>query len=324
MENSLAIIFGPAVSESLQNSILETLKNHGEQVEPIGVNWKNFSDGERQPQIMGNLRSKDTYIINSTQPPAQNFQDLSMLLRAANEATTDRLTAVIPYLGLARQDRKDLPRVPVGAKLMADQISVAMGTEQPKHVMVFHPHFIQLPGYFNVPVDIIYPKRIFEKKIKDLFEDFSNVVFVAPDVGASAQIKNYADRFNTQYAVVNKTRDPKTGKTVSDSIIGDVQGKHAIVIDDIGDTCGSIKVAAKALRDAGASSIRFFVTHGLFSGKCFENLDEANLDEIYTTDSINGIALPPKTEVITCGGLIGDAIYCNYRGLSLSGMLENK
>jgi len=324
MENSLALIFGPAVSESLQNSILETLKNHGEHVEPIGVNWKNFSDGERQPQIMGNLRGKDTYIINSTQPPAQNFQDFSMLLRAANEATTDRLTAVIPYLGLARQDRKDLPRVPIGAKLMTDQISVAMGTEQPKHIMVFHPHFSQLQGYFNIPVDIIYPNRIFEKKIKELFKDFSTVVFVAPDVGALAQIKVYADKFNTQYAVVNKTRDPKTGKTVSGSILGDVQGKHVIVIDDIGDTCGSIKGAVKSIRDAGALSIRFFVTHGLFSGSCFENLAEANLDGVYITDSIEKTSLPPKTEVLTCGELIGDAIYCNYRGLSLSGMLENK
>ena len=260
-----------------------------------------FSDGEFQPSFEETVRGQDVFLIQSTMPPSDNLFELLLLIDAARRASARKIIAVIPYFGFARQDRKDKPRVAIGAKLIANML-IAAGVDR---VMTMDLHADQIQGFFEVPVDHLYASTLFLKEINKL--DNGNLVIAAPDVGGAKRANSYAKNLNCGLALCHKNRK-RANEIAEMTVIGDVLGKDVIIIDDMCDTAGTLTTAADLLMEKGALSVRAFCTHAVLSGPAFERINNSRLTEIIVTDTIPLAKTSPKIRVITVADLFADVI----------------
>ena len=243
------------------------------------VTVKRFADGEIFVRIDENVRGRDVFVIQSTNPPAENVLELLLLTDAAKRASAARVTAVVPYYGYARQDRKDQPRVSIAAKLMANLI-VAAGADR-LITIDFHQH--QLQGFFDIPVDHLYAAPVFMHHYADMSHD--DLVVVATDVGAAKMARGYAKRLGAGLAIMDKRR-PEPNEAEVLNVVGDVDGMRCIISDDMVDTAGTMANAAVALRERGAREVYAIATHALLSGPAVERLNGAGFVELAVTDTI--------------------------------------
>lgn len=281
------------------------------------VTLKRFADGEIFVRIDENVRGRDVYVINSTNPPAENMLELLLLMDAARRASAARITAVMPYFGYARQDRKDQPRVAISAKLMANMVSVA-GADRVLAID-FHQH--QLQGFFDLPVDHLYAAPVFVNHYRQM--NLQDVVVVAPDVGSAKMARGFAKRLNGTLAIIDKRR---TGPNVAEvvNVVGDVAGKNCILADDMIDTGGTMAEAVHALKRLGAKDVYICATHALLSGPAVERLSAAPVTEVAVT---NTIALPPERhfptlKVLSIAGLLAKAIGYTHSDQSVSALFD--
>lgn len=274
------------------------------------VEIKNFSDGEIYVSYKQSIRGSDVFIVQSTPPPAENWVELLLLIDAARRASAARITAVIPYFGYARQERKDQPRVSIAAKLMANMLTTA-GVDR---ILTMDLHAPQIQGFFDVPVDHLYGSAVFTEFLR---LDCSNLTVVAPDVGAIKMARSYAKRLSADLAVIDKRR-PRQNDTEVMNIIGEVKGKDVLLIDDLVDTAGTLTSGAQALRKAGALDIMAACTHPLLSGPAYERIESSEIRRLLVTDTIPLRRPSKKIEVVSVAGIFADAIRRIYTDESVS------
>jgi len=238
-----------------------------------------FSDGEFQPCFDESVRGDAVFIVQSTEPPADNLLELLLMIDAAKRASAYKVIAVIPYYGLARQDRKDRPRVSIGAKLTADLLSAA-GVDR---IMTMDLHADQIQGFFNVPVDHLYSSAVFVPYIKKL--NIPDLTISAPDMGGSKRANAYSRHLQSEMVLCYKLRK-KPNVIEEMSIIGDVHDRNVIIVDDMIDTAGTICMAANMMKERGAKSIRAFATHPILSGNAVERIENSAIEELVVTDSV--------------------------------------
>jgi len=273
-----------------------------------------FSDGEVRIQINESMRGEDVFVIQSLCPPInESIMELLLILDAIKRASAGRITAVIPYYAYARQDRKDKPRVPISARLLADLITVA-GAQR---VVVVDLHSPQIQGFFNIPVDNLHALGILYDYLKDKV-DSSNTVVVSPDAGGVERARLLANKIGCPIAIIYKRRPEPNVAEVLD-IIGDVKGKRAIIVDDIIDTAGTVCAASELLLSKGASRVDVVATHGLLSGPAVERLRKSPIEEVVVTNTIpTEHKNLEKLKVVSIAPLIGEAIRRIHEGESVS------
>jgi ribose-phosphate pyrophosphokinase len=270
-----------------------------------------FSDGEFQPSIDESIRGCDVFFIQSTYAPSDNLMELMLLIDAAKRASAHMVTAVIPYFGLARQDRKDKPRVPIGAKMVAN-ILTAAGADR---IMTMDLHAAQIQGFFDIPVDHMDSSVIFVPYIKSLGLD--NLLLAAPDIGGSKRVREFAKILNSDMVICDKERK-RANEIASMTVIGDVEGKHVVLVDDIVDTANTLCKAADLLREKGALSVRAVCTHPILSGNALEKIENSSLVELVVCDTIPLKIDHPKIKVLSVDRLFANAIrsVCEYGSIS--------
>lgn len=270
--------------------------------QPLGsLTLQKFSDGEMSPSFNESVRGSEVFLIQSTFPPADNLMELLLMIDAAKRASAHNVVCVIPYFGYARQDRKDKPRVAIGAKLVAN-ILMAAGANR---IMTCDLHAGQIQGFFDVPVDHMDGSAIFVPYLRSL--NLSNLLFAAPDVGGVARARSYAKYFAADMVVCDKHRK-RANEVASMQVIGDVEGFDVVLVDDLVDTAGTICKAAGIIMDKGARSVRAVCTHAVLSGPAYENIENSVLEEIIVTDTIPLQKEGRKIKVLTVADLFSDAI----------------
>ncbi len=272
-----------------------------------------FADGEFEPCYEETIRGSHVFIVQSTTPPADNLLELLLMVDAAKRASAYKVIAVIPYFGFARQDRKDKPRVSIGAKLVADLLSSA-GIDR---LITMDLHADQIQGFFNVPVDHLFASALFIPFISKMGLD--NPIIASPDVGGTKRANTYARMLETDMVICHKTR-AKANEINSMTVIGDVKKKDVIIVDDIIDTAGTITKAANLMKREGARSVRAFAAHGVLSGPAIERIENSELEEVYFTDSIQPINRSEKIKYISVAGAFGEAIERVYKNQSISSL----
>ena len=272
----------------------------------INVTLTRFSDQEVFVEILENVRGKNVFVIQSTSTPANDhLMELLITIDALKRASAHTITAVIPYFGYARQDRKVGPRTPISAKLIANILTTA-GIDR---LLTIDLHAGQIQGFFDIPVDNLYAAPIITKDVKDKYKN-KNIVVISPDVGGVVRARNIANRLSANLAIVDKRRDKANVSEVV-NIIGDVKGKDCLVVDDIVDTAGTLCNAAEALIDAGAKSVSAYISHGVLSGPAIKRISKSKLSELVITNSIaesKQIVDSPKIRVLNLAPLIAEAI----------------
>ena len=284
-------------------------------IEPGKITAKTFSDGETQVEIHENVRGKEVFILQSTSTPVnENLMQLLIIMDALKRASAKVITAVIPYYGYARQDRKVKPRVPISAKLVADLITVAGANR----VVSMDLHAGQIQGYFNIPVDNIYAAPVLLKYMKKNFDN--NLVIVSPDAGGVERARAFAKRMEASLAIIDKRRDaPNVAEAMN--IIGDVDGKTAIILDDMVDTAGTLVQGAKALKKRGSSRIYACCTHPVLSGPAIERIRESPIDQLVVSNTIpltEEARNCPKIKALSVAALLGETIKRIFKGDSVS------
>ena len=276
------------------------------QIDLAKATIRRFADEEVYVEIKENIRGEDVFVIESTSYPANdNLMELLVIIDALKRASAKRITAVLPYFGYARQDRKPGPRTPISAKLVANLISTA-GADR---VLTVDLHAEQIQGFFDIPTDNLFAGPVFSRDIKDQF-DLSNLVAVSPDIGGVVRARAIASKFGASIAIVDKRR-PKAGESEVMNIIGEVDGKDCIILDDIIDSAGTICNAADKLIEIGAKSVTAYVTHGVLSGKALSRIKDSKLKEVVITDTINNTENAKEVEkirIIPISVLLGEAI----------------
>ena len=287
----------PTLAQSIADKCFATL---------VPADVKTFADGETSVEFLENVRGEDVFIIQSTSTPVNdNLMELLVMIDAAKRSSASRITAVIPYFGYARQDRKSASRTPITAKLIADLLTTAGANR----VLTMDLHAGQIQGFFNIPVDDLTSRLVFAKDIKRNVGTEDGTVFVSPDAGGVVRARKFADMFHADIAIVDKMR-PEAGKSEVMNLIGDVKDKHAILVDDIIDSGGTLCNAAKAIMDAGALSVRAYITHGVLSSEACQKVEKSVLTELVVTNSI-GDRCPKnckKTRQVSVAPLFGEAI----------------
>ncbi|MCH6559218.1 ribose-phosphate pyrophosphokinase [candidate division KSB1 bacterium] len=275
-----------------------------------------FSDGEIWVKFLENIRGLEVFIIQSINPPADNIMELLIMIDAAKRASAKRITAVIPYFGYARQDRKDQPRVAITSKLLANLITVS-GTDR---VMTMDLHAAQIQGFFDIPFDHLYGSSVFRGKF-DHFKD--DLVIVSPDVGGIKLARAYAKLLNCSLVVIDKRR-MKQNVTEVVNIIGDVEKKNVLIVDDLIDTAGTFVGAVNALKDKGAKKIFGAVTHPLLSGEAIERIENSELNKLFVTDTIdfNNKTKSKKITIVSAAGLFAEAIRRTFNNESISSLFN--
>lgn len=260
-----------------------------------------FSDGEFQPSFEETVRGQDVFIVQSTMPPTENLFETLLMIDAAKRASARKIIAVIPYFGFARQDRKDKPRVAIGAKLVANML-MAAGVDR---VMTMDLHADQIQGFFEVPVDHLFASTLFYNEMKAI--DNGNLIMAAPDAGGAKRANAYAKKLDTGLAICHKHRK-KANEVAEMTVIGDVEGKDVVLIDDMCDTAGTLTKAAELFMEKGAKSVRAFCTHAVLSGPAYERINNSQLTELIVTDTIPLKQHSDKIRVITVADLFADVI----------------
>lgn len=274
-----------------------------------------FSDGEFQPCINESVRGCDVFLIQSTFAPGDNLLELMLLIDACKRASAHYITAVIPYFGLARQDRKDKPRVPIGARMVADMLTNAGATR----IMTMDLHAPQIQGFFNVPVDHLDSTTIFVPYIKQL--NLPNLTIAAPDMGAAARAKVFTKHLNCDMIVCDKTR-ARANVVEKITIIGDVEGRDVVIVDDIVDTAGTICKVADEIMKNGANSVRAFCTHPVLSGKAYENIENSQLQELVVCNTLPLKRESPKIKQLSVADLFAKSIRSVKEFNSISHLFE--
>lgn len=270
-----------------------------------------FSDGEFQPCYEETVRGSHVFIIQSTFQPSENLLELLLMIDAAKRASAYKIVAVIPYFGFARQDRKDKPRVSIGAKLVADMLEAA-GVSR---VMTMDLHADQIQGFFNIPVDHLYASSIFTPYIKNL--ELEDLTIAAPDMGGSKRAYAYSTHLGTSVVISHKSRS-KANEIGAMRVIGDVKDKNVIIVDDMIDTAGTITKAADIMKDSGAKSVRVMATHAILSGPAYERIENSSIDELIVTDTVPLKKDSEKITVLSVADLFANTIKSVYNQRSIS------
>lgn len=278
---------------------------------------KTFSDGEMQVVINESVRGAYVFFIASTFAPSENLIELLLMIDSAKRASAEYITAVIPYFGYARQDRKDKPRVPISAKLMANLIEAAGATR----VMTMDFHADQIQGFFDIPVDHLKGEAIFMPYLES--QDLSNITFASPDVGGVKRARSFAKYFGRDLVICDKERR-KANEVSAITVIGEVEGADVIMIDDMVDTAGTMCKAADALLEKGAKSVRAMCTHAVLSGNAYENINNSNLTELIVTDTIPLKQESDKIKVLSCSKLFARAIRNTHEYKSIAALFVEK
>ncbi len=283
----------------------------------VGLSQSNiskFSDGEINCQISESVRGRDVFIIQPTCAPTNdNLMELLIMTDAIRRSSAKSITAVIPYFGYARQDRKAAPRVPITSKLVANLLESAGITR----VVTMDLHAGQIQGFFDIPVDNLYGSTVFVDYIKN--KNLQNPIVASPDVGGVARARNMAEKMGFDLVIVDKRRE-QANKSEVMNIIGDVEGKDVILVDDIIDTAGTIIQAAAALKAKGATSVTACCTHGVLSGPAFERIEKGALDELVITDTIPHDVSSPKITVLPVANIFGEVIRRVYHNESVNSL----
>jgi len=277
-----------------------------------------FSDKEIFVEIHENVRGEDVFIIQSTSFPANdNLMELLVTIDALRRGSASRITAVLPYFGYARQDRKTGPRTPISAKMVANLITTAGANR----VLTMDLHAGQIQGFFDIPLDNLYAQPLFTKDIIDNNRS-ENLVFVSPDVGGVMRARAFAKKLDADLAIIDKRRDAP-GVSAAMNVIGNVDGKKCIIIDDLVDSGGTICNAAKALKDKGATEVYGYCSHGVYSGKALENIQSSMLEEMVCTNSIKPtFEIPKNMKFLSVAPLFGEAIMRINNETSISSLFD--
>jgi len=307
MDSSVKIFSG-AASHYLAEKIA---KNFGK---PLGaLNIQKFSDGEFQPVFNESVRGDYVFLVQSTFSPSDNLMELLMMIDAARRASAGYITAVIPYFGYARQDRKDKPRVAIASKLVANLLTIAGANR----VMTMDLHAPQIQGFFDIPVDHLDSSAIFIPYIEKL--KIENLTFAAPDVGSTNRVREVAKYFEADMVICDKQRK-RANEIASMTVIGDVTGRNVVLIDDICDTAGTLSKSAAILKERGALSVRAFCTHPVLSGNAYNNIANSELEELVVCDTIPLKQDCSKIKVLPTGELFAVAIRNTFENKSISSL----
>lgn len=310
METPLAIFSGtsnPALSRAIAEEYNTQLGN---------VTIKKFSDGEIYVKYEQSIRGEDIFVVQSTPPPGDNIIELLLLLDAAKRASVKRVTAVIPYFGYARQDRKDQPRVSIGSKLMANLL-VKAGADR---ILTMDLHAAQIQGFFDIPLDHLYASRAFIEHFT--INPIDNLVVVAPDVGSLKMARAYSKKLGASLAFIDKRR-PTANESEIMNLIGEVSGKNVLIVDDLIDTAGTLTNAASALKERGALSIKALCTHPILSGPAFQRIEDSPIDELLVTDTVQLRQPSHKIKVLSIANIFAEAIQRIHTNDTISALFDN-
>ena len=310
-------VFSGTSSEYLAAKIAESVNGT-----PGKISIQRFSDGEIQPVFLESIRGDYVFLVQSTFAPGDNLLELLLMIDAAKRASAYKIIAVMPYFGYARQDRKDKPRVAIGSKLVANLLTAA-GADR---VVTMDLHAPQIQGYFDIPVDHLDSSAIFIPYITNL--QLENLTFAAPDVGSANRIREMASYFNVEMVICDKHRK-RANEIASMVVIGDVENRDVVLIDDICDTAGTLTKAAKLLKEKGARSVRALCTHPVLSGNAYENIENSVLEELVVTDTIPVKNISSKIKILSVANLFASAIKNAYENQSITSLfihsqLKNK
>ena len=279
----------------------------------LGKSIKNeFSDGEYQVAFDESIRGRRIFIVGSTMPSSDNMMEMLLMLDAAKRASARHITAVMPYFGWARQDRKDKPRVPIAAKLVAKLLQVAGATR----IMTMDLHADQIQGFFEIPVDHLYASTILLPHIKE--SNLENITIASPDMGGSKRAYAYSKYLDSEVVICYKQR--KKANVISMmELIGNVEGRNVIIVDDMVDTAGTLTKAADLMMERGALSVRAITTHAILSGEAYERIENSSLEELIVTDTIPLKRSCSKIKVVSCAPLFADVMHKVHSNTSISG-----
>ncbi|WP_273565420.1 ribose-phosphate pyrophosphokinase [Maribacter halichondriae] len=275
------------------------------------VIFSRYSDGEFQPSFEESVRGARVFIIGSTNPSSENLMEMLLMLDAAKRASARHITAVMPYFGWARQDRKDKPRVPIAAKLVAKMLEAAGATR----IITMDLHADQIQGFFERPVDHLFASTLFLPYLKKL--NLDNLTIASPDMGGSKRAYAYSKALECDVVICYKQR-AKANVISHMELIGDVNGKNVVLVDDMVDTAGTLTKAADLMMERGALSVRAITTHGLLSGKAYEKIQKSKLLELIITDSIPSKKDSDKVKVLTCAPLFADVMHRVHHNTSIA------
>ena len=310
-------------NRSLANNIARRMSMHrGMQVGLVDARVERFNDGEIFVEVFENVRGEDMYIVQPTSRPANdNLMELLIIADALRRSSADRITAVIPYFGYARQDRRAKARTPISAKLVANLLTEA-GIDR---ILTLDLHAAQIQGFFDIPVDNLYASPIFSLDIEHHFKgQMEDVMVVSPDVGGVARARDIAKRINAPLSIVDKRRE-KAGEVAGMTVIGDVRGKKCIIVDDICDTAGTLCKAAETLIEAGATEVHSYITHGVLSGPAVERVQNSVMKSLVITDSIEpteAVKACPNIRIVPTAPMFAQAILNTWHGTSVSSLFE--
>lgn len=304
-------IFSGRSSMYLSNKIVKKFYEDETPLNKVEINA--FNDGELGIKYLESIRSDNVFIIQSTIPPGDNFMELFLMLDAAKRASAKKITAVIPYFGYARQDRKSAPRVPISAKLVADLLTTAGATR----IVTVDLHADQIQGFFDIPVDHLSGSYVFVPYLRDRLNT-ENIIIASPDVGGTKRASKFSSALGCDMVIVHKERS-KPGVISSMKIIGDVRGKDVIMVDDIVDTAGSICKASDIIMANGANSVSVVCTHPILSGNAYNNINSSSIKELIVTDTVPiKYGMSDKIKILSVDCLIAKAMKRIIDGKSLS------
>lgn len=315
MRYARCLVFSGTANVDLTNEICQHLN-----IKPGAIIAKEFSDGETWIQVQENVRGADVFVVQPTcSPTDKNLMELLLIIDALKRASAERITAVLPYYGYARQDRKDRPRMPISAKLVASLIETA-GADR---VLALDLHAAQIQGFFDIPVDHLFAAPILAKHLKTN-GDANIITVVSPDAGGVERARNFAKRLNVPLAILDKRREQANVADII-NIIGEVKGRHCIVVDDIIDTAGTLVKGVEALANAGAAAVSACATHGVLSGPALDRINGSPVREVLLTNSIppnDKIKACPKIRYVTVAPLLAAAISSIHEETSVSKLFD--
>ena len=322
--NEPKLISGNA-NKNLAKAITRRMTVHrGLNVDLVDARIERFNDQEIFVEVFENVRGEDMFIIQSTSNPANdNLMELLIMADALRRSSASRITAVIPYFGYARQDRRSKARTPISAKLVANLL-VEAGVER---ILTLDLHATQIQGFFDIPVDNLYAAPVFALDIIHQFSDqLTDVMVVSPDVGGVARARELAKRINAPLSIVDKRRE-RAGEVAEMTIIGDVKGKKCIIVDDICDTAGTLCKAAEVLIENGAAEVHSYITHGVLSGPAVERISKSVMKSLVITDSIQAtgpVAKAANIRIVPTAPIFAQAILNIWNGTSVSSLFETE